>query len=633
MANPGIIIEIGARTQDAIRGINGVNKALGSKLSGAEKFKAGVNKAFLPAVAAMTGLAAAGFSAVKSAERAATANAKLGNVFEQMGIADATDRVKEYAKELGATIAVEDETVKAVQTKLGTFKELAASADEAGGAFDRATQAAFDLAAAGFGEAESNAVQLGKALNDPIKGLTALTRSGVTFTEAEQERIKAMVEAGNVGEAQAEILKAIETQVGGTAEASADSSDKMAIAFKEVQESIGTLLLPAFEKLSGWAQTLARYMQENAQVFVVVGAAVAVLAGAVIAAKVAIVTYNAVMTIWGAITKAVAAAQWLLNAALSANPIGIVIIAIVALIAAIVLLWNNSETFRNIVMAVWEAVQKAISAVVDWFVDNVVPWIKRAVEFIVGYYQFLWSIVKTVFNAVRTIIKTVVDWFRKNVVRWIEAAVNLIVGYYEFLWKIVETAWNGIRTVIDAVASWFRDTIAPIIGNVVNAIRGFFTGLRDQVKSIWEKIKEYILAPVKYFQNNIKPKIDEFVGGVRRAFEGLRDAIYAIFERIKSIVASAWDFVMGKINAIKNGLSNIPIVGGVFGRSATAGPPITYATRADGVLRSAPAMTIRTTNDTPNTVINVNGALDPVAVAKQIRRILNDQNARLGSVA
>ena len=116
-------------------------------------------------------------------------------------------------------------------------------------------------------------------------------------------------------------------------------------------------------------------------------------------------------------------------------------------------------------------------------------------------------------------------------------------------------------------------------------------------------------------------------------FEGLRDAIYTIFERIKSIVSGAWDFVMDKINAIRNGLSNLPIVGSIVGRSAPAGAPIAYATRADGVLRSSPVATIRTTNDTPTTVINVNGALDPVAVAKQIRRILEGQNARLGTVA
>jgi hypothetical protein len=82
-------------------------------------------------------------------------------------------------------------SIKATEAKLLTFKNLAMTADEVGGAFDRAMLAAIDLAAAGFGTAESNAVQLGKALEDPIKGIAALSKSGVTFTEVEKEKIKA----------------------------------------------------------------------------------------------------------------------------------------------------------------------------------------------------------------------------------------------------------------------------------------------------------------------------------------------------------------------------------------------------------------------------------------------------------
>jgi hypothetical protein len=124
------------------------------------------------------------------------------------------------------------------------LQTLTATVDTAGGAFDRATVAALDMAAAGFGSAESNAVQLGKALEDPIKGINALTRSGITFTDAEKEKIKTMVESGNVLDAQTMILEAIEKQVGGTAEATATGSQKMALALGNVSEAIGAALLP-----------------------------------------------------------------------------------------------------------------------------------------------------------------------------------------------------------------------------------------------------------------------------------------------------------------------------------------------------------------------------------------------------
>jgi hypothetical protein len=63
------------------------------------------------------------------------------------------------------------------------------------------------MGAAGFGTAEMNAVQLGKALNDPIKGIAALAKSGVTFTEQEKDKIKTLVESNKLLEAQDMVLE------------------------------------------------------------------------------------------------------------------------------------------------------------------------------------------------------------------------------------------------------------------------------------------------------------------------------------------------------------------------------------------------------------------------------------------
>ena len=191
------------------------------------------------------------------AEEEATANARIRNIVDSMGLfgdasGEVTDRLTDLARKQALATGIDDGAIKMTQAKLLTFKELAVSADEVGGAFDRATTAALDMEAAGFGSAEQNAVQLGKALQDPIKGITALARSGVTFTEAEKERIAAMMEAGDVASAQNEILKAIETQVGGTAEATANMSDRMKVAWDEIQEGLGERVLPLFEKAGGF---------------------------------------------------------------------------------------------------------------------------------------------------------------------------------------------------------------------------------------------------------------------------------------------------------------------------------------------------------------------------------------------
>jgi hypothetical protein len=108
------------------------------------------------------------------------------------------------------------------------------------------------MAAAGFGSAESNATQLGKALNDPIKGITALNRAGIQFTEDQKALIQSLVESGKMLEAQDMILAEIEAQVGGTAAATATASSRMTLAFGAIQEEVGKVLLPVLNRLSDW---------------------------------------------------------------------------------------------------------------------------------------------------------------------------------------------------------------------------------------------------------------------------------------------------------------------------------------------------------------------------------------------
>jgi hypothetical protein len=207
----------------------------------------------------VAGAAAVAFAskAIQAGEAAATSNARIDQINKSMGLfGDSTDEVTaslvNYANVVARSTGIDQNAIKATQAKLLTFKEIAQTADEVGGNFERATKAAIDLGAAGFGTAETNAVQLGKALNDPIKGITALTRSGVTFTESEKARIKVLVESNKVSEAQNLILAAIETQVGGTAEATSNATDRIRVGLSQVTETIGMALLPAFEKVTAF---------------------------------------------------------------------------------------------------------------------------------------------------------------------------------------------------------------------------------------------------------------------------------------------------------------------------------------------------------------------------------------------
>jgi tetratricopeptide (TPR) repeat protein len=295
-----------------------------------------LKKAFVPATAALGGLAVAGAKMVAAGEQAATANARIEQIATSMGLFGdqtqvVTNRLVDLANEQARLTGVNQNTIKESQALLLTFKDIASSADEVGGAFDRATQLTLDMASAGFGSVTDNAKQLGKALNDPIAGLTALRRSGIQFTEAQQDQIRTLVKSGEVLEAQNLILEEIENQVGGTAAATANSTDKMKVAFSQASESIGMALLPAIEALLPIVISFADWASQNTEIIIALAAAIGGLSAAIVIA-------NFAMKAWAAAQAIATAATWLFNAALAANPIVLVVAAIAALVAGLIIL-------------------------------------------------------------------------------------------------------------------------------------------------------------------------------------------------------------------------------------------------------------------------------------------------------
>ncbi|AUR97517.1 coil containing protein [Vibrio phage 1.240.O._10N.261.52.F8] len=120
------------------------------------------------------------------------------------------EQLREQADALGRATLTSTQEVQKAQAQLLTFNRVA------GETFTRAIGLSQDLSETGFGSITSSAVQLGKALQDPVKGVSALSRVGVSFTQSQQDLIKSLVESNQLLEAQTIILDALESQVGGT---------------------------------------------------------------------------------------------------------------------------------------------------------------------------------------------------------------------------------------------------------------------------------------------------------------------------------------------------------------------------------------------------------------------------------
>lgn len=197
---------------------------------------------------------------VNAAAEAEKQTAKLEAVLKStQGVSGQTiETLEAHASALQRVTAFEDDTIKGAQAVLLTFRKIS------GETFPQATEAALDLATVFETDLRSAALTVGKALEDPARGLMALRRVGVTFTKDQEAVIKSLVETGRVAEAQAAILKEIQGQVGGSARKVGDTTFGQIEQFKneigDLAELIGGELTPAIraasDTLKAWRYAL-----------------------------------------------------------------------------------------------------------------------------------------------------------------------------------------------------------------------------------------------------------------------------------------------------------------------------------------------------------------------------------------
>lgn len=243
------IDDIGDEARQAGRSLGRMNSA--SRALGSGVRSLGVGSIYAAAGGAALGLAF-GVRTYKAFDESRRIAAQTAAVIKSTGgAAGVTAKdVGDLAGSLSEKTGVDDELIQSGANLLLTFKQIRNETGKGNDVFDQATEAAMDLSAAGFGSMESTSKQLGKALNDPLKGITALNKSGVTFTEEQKKRIKNYVKEGNLLEAQKLILREVNSQVGGSAEEQGSNLDKLQVQWGNIEEAVGKGVYPAVDAVS-----------------------------------------------------------------------------------------------------------------------------------------------------------------------------------------------------------------------------------------------------------------------------------------------------------------------------------------------------------------------------------------------
>jgi len=291
-------------------------------------------------------IAAFGAIATKNAVDSAKAIAQVEAAVQSTG--GAAGRSVAQLEEMAAglqriSLYDDDQILKEVTANLLTFTKVT------GTQFDKAQVAILNLSTRLGTDLTSASVQVGKALNDPIKGVTALGRAGVQFTAQQKEQIAALVESGDVAGAQTIILQELETQFGGAAEAAAnvDPYTQLANEVGNLSEDFGAIINDALKPFVSFVRqvvdSIKGWSDETKTTVLVIGGLLAVLGPTLIAVAGLI---NAYTTIKGALLAA-KTAQVGLNLSILANPYVAAAAAIGVLVGAMVLYKSETDKARK----------------------------------------------------------------------------------------------------------------------------------------------------------------------------------------------------------------------------------------------------------------------------------------------
>lgn len=381
--------------------------------------------------------------------------------------------------------------------------------------------------------ASEAAVQQGVALSGnqaAIDAYNSALESGAT----QEDAFNAALAACNTEQERAQLIT--DTLNGVYAEAGAQYQQTNAdvIAYRQSQSdltaamsSLGQAFMPIVTGLTDVATMLLSGVQPAVQWFVTNLPIIApVLAGIATTIGLLAVVLNASTIATAAqtvATNAAAAAQGLLNAVMSANPIALVVVLIAGLVAAIIGLWNNSEAFRNFVTGAFEEIQRVAQVVIDAIVNFFTVTVPSAIEVVMLHFQILLNRIVSVFDGalstVRGFVSNVVDFFTvrvPNAVSDMLSAAGRIPGQIA---SFLGSALSSAASFVGSFASSAIQAASQFVSNIVSGLSGLAGRVMsvgsDIVRGIWSGISGaagWLMNQISGFANNIVSGIKGLFG-------------------------------------------------------------------------------------------------------------------------
>ena len=490
MAEASVVVRVDA--SQAVKPLNDVSKAattgkqkldnLGKSAGGAQTKLASLKGAASQLGTVLRGVAGIAILSFFKSAAGAASDFEAETLLLERGLknvgagAGELDKLQQSADRLGKQTLFNEDEFRQGFGLLTSFGNIGVST------YDSVAMAAANVAQVSGTDVSSAFMQLAKALNDPITNLSALSRSGIQFTEEQKATIKSLVETGQAAKAQSMILKELEKQYGGTAVAAAGGAagvrDTFGEAMYDLQKAVGGVVNTALPPLLNALTTLINAftsLPAPVQTFIVgltgLVAAVAVLAP-VIGGLVTTFKLFAGLKIGATI------AGWL---------------------PAVVQLGASLGGLAKILIGVF---------------SGPVGWVALAVAAGVAIYNFRDQIGQA-FNAIGGIIKQAAGLYKTV---WIDPVISL--GK-----KVFDTLKGIFDKVFDVLSEPFQKAWDFVSNNFLNPIGDAVTQTIQNIQSGWARLGEILSAPFKAAASVIRSVLNNIIGGVENVINGMVNAI------------------------------------------------------------------------------------------------------------
>lgn len=503
-------------------------------------------------------------TSAKAAAESRDAIAQVESRLQSMGNASGktSEQLQESAKQLQRLSTFDDDDIlRNVTSAMLTFGRVA------GEQFDRAQRSAVDMATSLQMELQPATVMIGKAMNDPVKGITAMGRAGIQFSKAQKDMIKGFVEQGRIMDAQNVILAELERQFMGAGLAAREAvpgSDAID-SWREFQETIGAVALRVIEAIEPMVVRVLdafNNMTPGMQTFIVAVAGVAAAIGPLLWALGAFVgAIGNLAPLWASFVTLFTDAM--VTAGISS--VGVAIRALLAYLApwaaAIVLVGAALWEFRGVLVEAFEAIMAVVQGnllpafqnlfgkigalMAELSVGPIADFVRTIMWMVAEVAGFLLKMagvfagrtLSTIVDVIATLIGVVTDFVRiieallsgDFAGAW-EAATDLVGNAMSGMLDAFENILPGITGVVEAIAAAVQDYIGDRIAATLGWIEARFPGLVDAVaamargaiawaRNLYEGVKSWIadkLGPLIQWAKDRIREINGLLNVVRR---------------------------------------------------------------------------------------------------------------------